>query len=203
MSSLQSPPDRRPDPDPAPTQAPLLYQPFCGLTQAGGEPAPAISSGERTTQDEWRSSSSCRGGAIIGQGIGPAHRLTADERLELQCRVRAGATYAAAAVVVGYSAKSVQRLLAKTGGLKSRARPPSPLRLSLAEREEVSRGVLAGASCRHIAARLGRAPSTVSREMAGMVGGAIVRGARTTGRTDAGAVRSPTSWRSVLGSAGR
>jgi IS30 family transposase len=103
----------------------------------------------------------------MGQGIGPAHRLTAVERLELQCRIRAGATYAAAAVVVGCSAKSVQRLLAKTGGLKSRARARSPLRLSLAEREEISRGVLAGASCRHIAARLGRAPSTVSREIAG------------------------------------
>jgi len=102
----------------------------------------------------------------MGQGIGPAHRLTAAERLELQCRVRAGATYAAAAVLVGCSAKSVQRLLVKTGGVKSRVRPRSPLRLSLAEREEISRGVLAGASCRHIAAGLGRAPSTVSREIA-------------------------------------
>jgi IS30 family transposase len=36
----------------------------------------------------------------------------------------------------------------------------------MAEREEISRGVAAGQSCRHIAARLGRAPSTVSRELA-------------------------------------
>jgi IS30 family transposase len=36
----------------------------------------------------------------------------------------------------------------------------------MAEREESSRGVAAGESCRHIAARLGRAPSTVSRELA-------------------------------------
>jgi IS30 family transposase len=36
----------------------------------------------------------------------------------------------------------------------------------MAEREEISRGVAAGQSCRHIAERLGRAPSTVSRELA-------------------------------------
>jgi len=35
----------------------------------------------------------------------------------------------------------------------------------MAEREEISRGVAAGESCRQIAARLGRAPSTVSREL--------------------------------------
>jgi IS30 family transposase len=42
----------------------------------------------------------------------------------------------------------------------------SPLRLSLAEREEISRGLAAGESLRSIAHRLGRAPSTVSREVA-------------------------------------
>jgi IS30 family transposase len=36
----------------------------------------------------------------------------------------------------------------------------------MAEREEISRGVAAGQPCRQIAARLGRAPSTVSRELA-------------------------------------
>jgi IS30 family transposase len=38
--------------------------------------------------------------------------------------------------------------------------------LRLAEREEISRGLAAGDSCRWIAQRLGRAPSTVSREVA-------------------------------------
>jgi IS30 family transposase len=43
----------------------------------------------------------------------------------------------------------------------------SPLRLSLTEREEISRGLAGGQSLRTIAARLGRAPSTISREIAG------------------------------------
>ena len=38
--------------------------------------------------------------------------------------------------------------------------------LSLAEREEISRGIAAGHSARRIAACLGRSPSTVSREVA-------------------------------------
>ena len=102
----------------------------------------------------------------MGQGSGQAHRLTGAERLELQCRVRAGETHEVAASAVGCSAKSVQRLLVKTGGVKPRVRPQSALRLSLREREEISRGLLAGDSCRVIARRLGRAPSTVSRDVA-------------------------------------
>jgi IS30 family transposase len=102
----------------------------------------------------------------MGQGSGRAHRLTGAERLELQRRVRAGATHEVAATAVGCSAKSVQRLLIKTGGVKPRSTPQSALRLSLPEREEISRGLLAGDSCRVIARRLGRAPSTVSRDVA-------------------------------------
>ncbi len=45
--------------------------------------------------------------------------------------------------------------------------PSLEQRLSLAEREEISRGLAAGASLRAVAAGLGRAPSTVSREVAG------------------------------------
>ena len=102
----------------------------------------------------------------MGQGSGPAHRLTHGERFELQQRVRAGETHLTAALAIGCSAKSVQRLLRKTGGLKSRATARSALRLSLEEREEISRGLLAGDSCRVIATRLNRSPSTVSRDVA-------------------------------------
>ena len=41
----------------------------------------------------------------------------------------------------------------------------SPLRLSLTEREEISRGLAGGESRRSIARRLGRSPSTISREV--------------------------------------
>lgn len=44
-------------------------------------------------------------------------------------------------------------------------RSPLRLRLSLVEREEISRGLASGESLRAIAARLGRVPSTVSREV--------------------------------------
>lgn len=101
-----------------------------------------------------------RRGGDHGQG------LTGDQYLELQRRIAAGETHPAAAAAVGCSTKTVQKLLRRTGGLAPRARPRSPLRLSLGEREEISRGLLGGQSCRTIAARLQRASSTVSREVA-------------------------------------
>jgi IS30 family transposase len=60
---------------------------------------------------------------------------------------------------------SVMRILAETGGICPAQRCRSRLALTLAEREEISRAVVAGQSIRSIAASLGRAPSTVSREM--------------------------------------
>jgi len=60
---------------------------------------------------------------------------------------------------------SIRRILARTGGIRPPTRRRSPVALSLAEREEISRGVVAGHSIRSIAAALGRAPSTVSREI--------------------------------------
>jgi IS30 family transposase len=60
---------------------------------------------------------------------------------------------------------SVQRILAETGGIQRAQRCRSRLALTLAEREETSRSVAAGQSIRSIAKLLGRAPSTVSREI--------------------------------------
>jgi transposase, IS30 family len=67
---------------------------------------------------------------------------------------------------VPHSRHAVRRYLLR---LKRVPKPPpvrSPLRLSLCEREEISRGLAGGESFRSIAARLGRAPSTISREVA-------------------------------------
>lgn len=60
---------------------------------------------------------------------------------------------------------SVQGILAQTGGIQPAQRHRSRQALTLAEREEISRSVVAGLSIRSIASRLGRAPSTVSREL--------------------------------------
>lgn len=60
---------------------------------------------------------------------------------------------------------SVRQILAETGGIRPPERRRSRLALTLAEREEISRAVVAGLSIRAIAITLGRAPSTVSREI--------------------------------------
>jgi len=60
---------------------------------------------------------------------------------------------------------SVRGILAETGGIRPQPRHRARRALTLAEREEISRGVVAGQSLRWIAAALGRAPSTVSREI--------------------------------------
>ena len=60
---------------------------------------------------------------------------------------------------------SVSGVLSAHGGIRPPSRRRSRLALSLSEREEISRGVVAGQSMRSIAALLGRAPSTVSREI--------------------------------------
>ena len=60
---------------------------------------------------------------------------------------------------------SVERILAESGGIRPPPRRRSKLALTLSEREEISRGVVAGHSIRWIAASLDRAPSTVSREI--------------------------------------
>jgi IS30 family transposase len=65
----------------------------------------------------------------------------------------------------GRSHSSIQNILARTGGIRPPQRRRSRLALTLAEREEVSRGVVAGHSIRSISGLLGRAPSTVSREI--------------------------------------
>jgi len=60
---------------------------------------------------------------------------------------------------------SVQRMFSEAGGIRPRQRSRSRLALALTEREEISRGVASGLSIRSIALVLGRAPSTVSREI--------------------------------------
>jgi IS30 family transposase len=63
----------------------------------------------------------------------------------------------------GHSA--ISGILSITGGIRPPTRTRSNLALSISEREEISRGIASHESLRSIAARLGRAPSTISREV--------------------------------------
>ena len=63
------------------------------------------------------------------------------------------------------SHSTVQGALARTGGIRPAPKRRSRQALTLAEREEISRGIAVGLSIREIATQLGRAPSTVSREI--------------------------------------
>jgi transposase, IS30 family len=101
------------------------------------------------------------------------NRLSYADRLEILERVCAGETQPQVARALGTTTRTVRRVLARVGGApsrRSRRRPRSSLRLSLAEREEIRAGVAAGESLRAIARRIGRAPSTVSREVGGVSG---------------------------------
>jgi len=65
----------------------------------------------------------------------------------------------------GCGHSSIQRVFGRTGGIRPPQQRRSRRALTLCEREEISRGVVAGQSLRSIAASLKRAPSTVSREV--------------------------------------
>ncbi|ECW3734455.1 helix-turn-helix domain-containing protein, partial [Salmonella enterica] len=59
---------------------------------------------------------------------------------------------------------SIMPTIHQTGGYRPPVRKRHRLALSLDEREEISRGLVAKRSIRDIAAKLSRAPSTISRE---------------------------------------
>jgi len=63
------------------------------------------------------------------------------------------------------SSSSIFGVLSPSGGIRPRERKRSPLALSLQEREEISHGLVAYLYLRTIATQLGRAPSTISREV--------------------------------------
>lgn len=101
---------------------------------------------------------------VMGRRV--TYRLTQSERDAVRQQVRAGATYRELAAAFRCATKTVQRVMDQCGGLSVRRTLRARLRLTVAEREEISRGLLTQESCHTIATRLGRAPSTISREVA-------------------------------------
>ena len=93
-------------------------------------------------------------------------RFTEAEQVEVWDRWQAGDANRLIGRDLGRSAASIRAFVESWGGVRPRLRRRSSRHLSLTEREEISRGVAAGDSCRMVATRIGRAPSTISRELA-------------------------------------
>jgi IS30 family transposase len=81
-------------------------------------------------------------------------------------RWKAGQSFQAIGRALGKDHVVIQLLLARHGGIAPAARRRSRRVLTLAEREDISRGIAGGSSIRQIAKGLQRAVSTVSRELA-------------------------------------
>jgi len=101
---------------------------------------------------ERRSSGSRRGFSVL-------------EQEEVWDRWSSGQSLRSIGRVFDKPSSSIYFLLSPHGGMRPAPRRRSERALSLAEREEISRGLAANQSCRSLAKALGRSPSTVSREI--------------------------------------
>jgi IS30 family transposase len=98
--------------------------------------------------------------------VGLGTRLSGEERARIAELAATRLPSRLIARELGRSHRAVWSYVHKLRRPVPAERRRSPLRLSLTEREEISRGVAGGESFRVIAGRLGRAPSTISREVA-------------------------------------
>ncbi|MBZ5696387.1 MAG: IS30 family transposase [Acidobacteriia bacterium] len=96
---------------------------------------------------------------------GERSRLSLTQRSEIWSRWKSGQSLHEIGRAFGKPHTSIRCLLLPHGGIPPAARRRSRLALTLAEREDISRGIASGSSIREIARRLGRAASTVSREI--------------------------------------
>ena len=99
----------------------------------------------------------------MGQRYRPG--LTSAQKTELWDRWQRGESLTAIGRAFGRPSSSIYCLVSPHGGIRPLERRRSRLSLTLSEREEISRGIVARCSIRSIARLLGRAPSTVSREV--------------------------------------
>ncbi len=92
--------------------------------------------------------------------------FTAAQKAELWERWKNGQSAAAISRALERRNKTgVERIVVLHGGIEPAPRQRALVALRLEEREEISRGIAVGRSIRQIAQGLGRAPSTVSREI--------------------------------------
>jgi len=95
----------------------------------------------------------------------PRTRYTESQKALMWDRWQRGESLHQIAQLFNRHHSSVRRILAETGGMRPTERHRAERCLSMAEREEISRALVAHESIRSIATRLQRAPSTVSREI--------------------------------------
>ena len=112
-----------------------------------------------------------------------------EEKTELWDRWQRGESLKAIGRVFGKPSSSIYFQLAAHGGIRPVPRRRSRLALSLSEREEISRGIVAERSIRSMARLLGRSASTVSRELSRNGGYDRYRAARADERAWDGARR--------------
>jgi len=94
------------------------------------------------------------------------NRLSDELRAEVRRRVVAGGRPQDVAAELGIAVRSVFRIVAQAGGMPPRWDARSSCRLSLADREEISRGLELGETFAVISVRVQRHPTTISREVA-------------------------------------
>jgi hypothetical protein len=92
-------------------------------------------------------------------------KLTAAQKAEIWRRWKAGQSLHEIGRAFDKPHTTVHQFLLLSGGIRPAARRRSRLALTLAEREDISRGIASGWSSREIAGRMNRAVSTVSREV--------------------------------------
>jgi len=115
--------------------------------------------------------------------------LSGEQKRELWTRWKQGQSLSDIGRALGKHAASVFGVVATKGGIAPAPRTRSQAALTMEEREDISRGLVAGLSLRRIAAQLRRAPSTVSREVRRNDGRACYRAAGADRRAWARAVR--------------
>jgi len=93
-------------------------------------------------------------------------KLSAMQRTDMWSRWKLGQSLHEIGRAFGKDHVSIRFMLAQRGGIAPATRRRSALTLTLAEREDISRGIASGSSIREIAKGLQRAVSTVSREVA-------------------------------------
>ena len=120
---------------------------------------------------------------------GKRDRLSTEQRSDMWGRWKAGESLHEIGRAFGKGHGSIRFLLTQRGGIVPAARRRSPRTLTLAEREDISRGIASGSSIREIAKGLQRPVSTVSREVSRHGGRPLYRASEADRRAWESALR--------------